>query len=137
MVRSTCTCIENQPQEIIQHEVFTSHKIQSNTIQSDLYMIQDLVVRTIKTLLLQRAKQGEFIFRESPNREGELVLSMRHQARVRHFSIKQRNGWFCMGEVSACVPFMKFSYTTEITRLLYPMKQVIGTQKYSYPCHWR
>ena len=50
-----------------------------------------------ETLLLQRAKQGEFIFRESASREGELVLSMRHQERVRHFNIKQINGWFYMG----------------------------------------
>ena len=51
-----------------------------------------------ETLLLQRAKQGEFIFRESVSRAGELVLSMRHQGRVRHFNIKQKNGCFCMGE---------------------------------------
>eukprot|EP00800_Vazella_pourtalesii_P006167 TRINITY_DN1762_c0_g1_i6.p1 TRINITY_DN1762_c0_g1~~TRINITY_DN1762_c0_g1_i6.p1 ORF type:complete len:281 (+),score=50.17 TRINITY_DN1762_c0_g1_i6:187-1029(+) len=51
-----------------------------------------------ETLLLQRAKQGEFIFRESPNREGELVLSMRYNYRIHHFNIKQEDGWFCIGE---------------------------------------
>ena len=49
-------------------------------------------------ILLQRAKQGEFIFRESPNREGELVLSMRYNYRIHHFNIKQEDGWFCIGE---------------------------------------
>ena len=51
-----------------------------------------------ETLLLQRAKQREFIIRESPNREGELVLSMRYRARIHHFNIKQEDGWFCIGE---------------------------------------
>ena len=49
-------------------------------------------------LLLQRAKQGEFIFRESTNREGELVLSMRYHYRVHHFNIKQEDNWYCIGE---------------------------------------
>ena len=34
-----------------------------------------------ETLLLQRAKQGEFIFRESGSLPGDLVLSMKHQGR--------------------------------------------------------
>ena len=49
-------------------------------------------------LLLHRAKQGEFIFRESTNREGELVLSMRYHYRVHHFNIKQEDNWYCIGE---------------------------------------
>ena len=51
-----------------------------------------------ETLLLKRAKNGEFIFRESPNREGELVLSMKYHHRIHHFNIKQEDGWFCVGE---------------------------------------
>ena len=49
-------------------------------------------------LLLQRAKQGEFIFRESTNREGELVLSMRYHYRIHHFNIKREDKWYCIGE---------------------------------------
>ena len=51
-----------------------------------------------ETLLLQRAKQGEFIFRESPNREGELVLSMRYRNTVYHFNILKKDDWLCLGD---------------------------------------
>ena len=88
-VRSHVHVYENQPQKSSPLHVAQDPK---------QYLWGRMSRKDCETLLLQRAKQGEFIFRESPNREGELVLSMRHQARVRHFSIKQRNGWFCMGE---------------------------------------
>ena len=50
-----------------------------------------------ETLLLQRAEQGEFIFRESV-RQGQLVLCMRYRDTIHHFVIKQEDDWFCVGE---------------------------------------
>ncbi|KAI6650718.1 Cytoplasmic protein NCK1-like [Oopsacas minuta] len=64
----------------------------------DQYLWGKMTRKACEDLLLQRAKQGEFIFRESPNREGELVLSMRYHYRVHHFNIKQEDSWFCIGE---------------------------------------
>ena len=51
-----------------------------------------------ETLLLKRAKQGEFVFRESPNRQGELVLSMRYRHVIYHFNIIKEDNWFCLGD---------------------------------------
>ena len=51
-----------------------------------------------ETLLLQRAKQGEFIFRESVRREEQLVLSMRYRDMIHHYCINQEDGWLCVGE---------------------------------------
>ena len=62
------------------------------------YLWGKLTRKDCENILLQRAKQGEFIFRESPNREGELVLSMKYHHRIHHFNIKQEDGWFCIGE---------------------------------------
>ena len=77
-----------------QRDISKSHPIED----TKQYLWGKLTRKDCEDILLQRAKQGEFIFRESPNREGELVLSMRYHYRIHHFNIKQEDGWFCIGE---------------------------------------
>ena len=93
--------------EIDDTESFRSHLYENHSpTLSPLHVIQNtnqylwgrMSRGDCETLLLQRAKQGEFIIRESPNREGELVLSMRYRYRIHHFNIKQEDGWFCICE---------------------------------------
>ena len=71
-----------------------SHPIE-NTKQ---YLWGKLTRKDCEDILLQRAKQGEFIFRESPNREGELVLSMRYRHTIYHFNIMKEDNWLCLGD---------------------------------------
>ena len=73
-------------------------KLQAKKSDLEQYLWGKMSRKDCEVLLLKRAKQGEFIFRESPNREGELVLSMRYHYRIHHFNIKQDDTWYCIGE---------------------------------------